>query len=85
MRSLGAVFKPLPRLLPKPFPKEMTMKHISRSRKQLYLPELFEWAAKRDICVSDYRIRWVAGRCRVSRATAETIIANAGFANVERR
>jgi hypothetical protein len=61
------------------------MKHISRTRRQFYLPDLFDWAAKRHVCISDYRIRWVASRCRVSLATAETIIANAGFSDAERR
>jgi hypothetical protein len=41
--------------------------------------------ASRAIQPHDYRIRWVASRCRVSLATAETIIANAGFAVRERR
>jgi hypothetical protein len=53
--------------------------------KSCQLPDLFDWAANRDICVSDHRVRWVARRCRVSPATAETIIANAGFSDGERR
>jgi hypothetical protein len=60
----------------------MKVHHPSKSRQ---LPDLFDWAAHRDICVYDHRVRWVARRCRVSRATAETIIANAGFSDGERR
>ena len=37
------------------------------------------------ISATDFRVRWVASRCRVSLATAETIIANAGFSDGERR
>lgn len=36
-------------------------------------------------CTNEYRVRRIAGQCRVSLATAETIIANAGFADGERR
>jgi hypothetical protein len=57
------------------------MKALPRSRKQLHLPDLFDWAAARAIPVYDYRVRWVASRCKVSLATAETIIANAGFSD----
>ena len=35
--------------------------------------------------INDYRVRRIAGQCRVSLATAKTIIANAGFADGERR
>src|SRR6476660_5468047 len=42
---------------------------------------LFEWAANNDLCAADHRVRWVVRRCRVSRATAETIIANAGLSD----
>jgi hypothetical protein len=61
------------------------MKHLPHSRTQLHFPDLFDWAANRDICVSDHRVRWVARRCRVSLAAAETIIANAGFSDGEPR
>jgi hypothetical protein len=61
------------------------MKSLPHSRRKLHLPDLFDWAANRSIPVHDYRVRWVASRCRVSRATAETIIANAGFTDGERR
>jgi hypothetical protein len=60
------------------------MKRLPYSRRQLHGPDLFDWAASRAI-PHDYRIRWVANRCRVSLATAETIIANAGFSDGERR
>ena len=59
------------------------MKFISQRHKQLQRSDLFDWPANRDICVPDHRIRWVASRCRVSLATAETIIANA-FSDGER-
>jgi hypothetical protein len=61
------------------------MKTIPPSRRKLHFPDLFDWAATRAIPVHDYRVRWVASRCRVSLATAETIIANAGFSDAERR
>jgi hypothetical protein len=59
------------------------MKVISHRRNRLQTPDLFDWAASRDICLADHRVRWVASRCRVSLATAETIIANA-FSDGER-
>jgi hypothetical protein len=55
------------------------MTHLSRFSRRLHCPDLFDWAANRTILIPDYRIRWVASRCRVSFATAETIITNAGF------
>ena len=61
------------------------MRILSHSQRRFHLPDLFDWAANRDICASDYRVRWVARRCRVSLATAQTIIANAGFSDGERR
>jgi hypothetical protein len=61
------------------------MKHLPHSRRQLHFPDLFDWAASRDIYAPDHRTRWVASRCRVSLATAETIIANAGFSDGEHR
>jgi hypothetical protein len=61
------------------------MKSLPHSRRQLHVLDLFDWAANRSISVPDFRVRWVASRCRVSLATAETIIANAGFADGERR
>jgi hypothetical protein len=61
------------------------MKSLPHSRRQLHFPDLFDWAANRTGSFPDYRVRWVASRCRVSLATAETIIANAGFADGERR
>jgi hypothetical protein len=60
------------------------MKSLPRRRRKLHLPDLFDWAAAREIAVYDYRVRWVASRCRVALATAETIIANAGFSDGER-
>jgi hypothetical protein len=41
--------------------------------------------ASPDFCTNEYRVRRIAGQCRVSLATAETIIANAGFSDGERR
>ena len=61
------------------------MKFLPYSCRQLHCPDLFDWAANRSISVPDFRTRWVASRCRVSIATAETIIANAGFSDGERR
>lgn len=61
------------------------MKPLPHSRRQLHFPDLFDWAATRTFPVHDYRVRWVASRCKVSLATAETIIANAGFSDAERR
>ena len=61
------------------------MRILSHSGRKFHLPDLFDWAGNQDICVSDHRVRWVAHRCRVSLATAETIIANAGFSSGERR
>lgn len=61
------------------------MKSLPHSRRQLHIPDLFECAANRAASFPDYRVRWVASRCRVSLATAETIIMNAGFSDGERR
>ena len=51
--------------------------------KRCQLPDLFDWAAKLDNRAADYRIRWIARRCRVSVATAATLAVNAGFTDRE--
>ncbi len=61
------------------------MKALPYSRKKLHCPNLFDSVADQDVCVPSHRVRWVARRCRVPFATAETIIANAGFSDGERR
>jgi hypothetical protein len=58
------------------------MKNIPHRPKRRH-PDLFDWAASRDICVADHRVRWVARHCRVSTSTAITIVANAGFSDGE--
>jgi hypothetical protein len=60
------------------------MKCIPRRRKRFQLPDLFDWADSRDICGADYRVRYVAGRCRVSPSTAKTIFELACLSNGER-
>jgi hypothetical protein len=60
------------------------MKTLPHSRRKLHFPDLFDWAARQDVAFPDYRVRWVARRCRVPFATAKTIIANAGFSDGER-
>jgi hypothetical protein len=55
------------------------MKSVPHSRRQLHFPDLFDWATNRASSFPDYRVRWVASRCRVSLATAETIIAKRGL------
>ena len=57
---------------------------LHHKAKRCQLPDLFDWAANRNICVVDHRVRWASRRCRVSRAAAEAIIAIAGFADDER-
>jgi hypothetical protein len=61
------------------------MRTVPPSAGKLYFPDLFDWAANRAISFPDRRVLWVARRCRVTYATAETIIANAGFSDGERR
>ena len=61
------------------------MKMLPHPHKKLKFPDLFVGAANRSITFPDFRVRWVARRCRVSLATAETIIANAGFSDGEPR
>lgn len=61
-----------------------TMK-LPQSYLRYQSPCLFDWADNRELRSVDPRVRWVANRCRVSFATAQTIIANAGFSDGERR
>jgi hypothetical protein len=61
------------------------MKSLPHFRRQFHFPDLFDWHPSRSLPAHDYRVRWVASRCRVSLATAVTIIANAGFSDRERR
>ena len=53
--------------------------------KKCQLPGLTDRLADSDFCHDDYRRRLISGRYRVSLATADTIIANAGFSDGERR
>ncbi len=59
------------------------MKTLHCKARRCQYPDLFDWLAEQDRSVADHRIRWVARRCRVSLATAETIAANAGLSNGE--
>jgi hypothetical protein len=61
------------------------MKTLHHQSRNCHLPDLFDWVAQRDRWIADHRVRWVARRCRVPFETAETIIANAGFSDGERR
>jgi hypothetical protein len=61
------------------------MKTLHHKSRHCQLPDLFDWVAEQDRRVADHRVRWVARRCRVPFSTAETIIANAGFSDRERR
>ncbi len=49
--------------------------------KRCQLPDLFEWATEKEFRSADPRTRWVARHCRVSLATAATLVAIAGFSN----
>lgn len=69
-----------------PLAKEnLTVKSLTYSRKQLQLPDLPDQTNSGATALRDFRVRWVASRCRVSLATANAIIANAGFSDGERR
>ena len=61
------------------------MKPLPHSLKQIHFPASSDWPTSGAITLSDFRVRWVATRCHVSLATAETIVANAGFADGDRR
>ena len=61
------------------------MKTLQHKSRHCQLPDLFDWASEQENLITDHRVRWVARRCRVPFSTAETIIANAGFSNRERR
>jgi len=58
---------------------------LHRPSKRYQCPDLFDWLADQDRRAANHTTRWVARRCRVTLATAETIIANAGFRDGERR
>src|ERR1035437_1672679 len=68
---------------PSPFAMELDIMTLHHKAKRCQLPDLFDWVTERDSRVADHRVRWVARRCRVPFATAETIIANAGFSDGE--
>jgi hypothetical protein len=53
--------------------------------KKCQLPGQADMIAVQDFCTHEYRVRRIAGQCRVSLATAETIVANACFSDGERR
>jgi hypothetical protein len=57
--------------------------HESPNKRQC--PGQFNRFVDPDFCTHEYRVRRIAGQCRVSLATAETIVANAGFSDGERR
>ena len=56
---------------------------IHHPPKSCQLPDLFDWASEMERRSVDHRTRWVARHCRVSLATAATLIENAGFSNRE--
>jgi len=46
-------------------------------------PDLFDWADDQEWRAADPRIRWMSNHCRVSLATAATLLVNAGFTSRE--
>ena len=68
-----------------PIPMDIDIMTLHHKAERCQLPDLFDWVTEQDSRVTDHRVRWVARRCRVPFATAETIIANAGFSDGERR
>jgi hypothetical protein len=52
---------------------------LHHPKKRYQSPDLFDWLADQDRRVASHTVRWVARRCRVPIATAETIVSNAGF------
>jgi hypothetical protein len=53
------------------------MTKLHHPKKRCQLPDLFDWAAEQDRRVADHRVWWVSRHCRVSLATAATLVANA--------
>lgn len=72
-------------LLSIPIAMDLNVMKLHHKAKLCQLPDLFDWVVEQDRRVADHRVRWVARRCRVPFATAEAIIANAGFSDGERR
>jgi hypothetical protein len=64
---------------------DLNVMKLHHPPKKCQLPGLADRLADPDFCSFDYRRRLIARRCRVSLATAETIITNAGFSDGERR
>jgi hypothetical protein len=58
---------------------------LHQPSKKCQRPGQSDRLADPDFSTNEYRVRRIAGQCRVSLATAETIIANAGFSDGERR
>jgi len=56
---------------------------LHRPKARYQQPDLFEWAADEERRDADPRVRWIARHCRVSLATAATLLVNAGFSNRE--
>jgi hypothetical protein len=58
---------------------------LHQPNKKCQRPSSSDRLAYPDFCINEYRVRRIAGQCRVSLATAETIVMNAGFSDGERR
>ena len=58
---------------------------VHQKPQKFQLPDLFDWADELERRSASHRVRWVARHCRVSLATAATLIANAGFSNRDSR
>jgi hypothetical protein len=54
---------------------------IYHSVKQRHLPDLFDWASEMERRSASHQVRWTARHCRVSLATAATLITLVGFSN----
>jgi hypothetical protein len=57
--------------------------NIQRSSKIGQWPDLFDWASEKERRSVSHQVRRVARHCRVSLATAATLITLAGFSNRE--
>lgn len=58
---------------------------LPRAANRFQFPNQLEQKHQHDVGSIDYRVRWVARRCKVSLATAATLAINAGLLDREDR
>jgi hypothetical protein len=81
----ATVLNTAPGQFARPIPMELNLIMLHHPKRRFQHPDLFDWLAEQDCRIADHTVRWVARRCRLRLATAQTVAELALLTTRERR